>query len=260
MPKVIANRNFSCPYCSNNYASENSVYGHVRSVHGLRYSKTRMGNPQTKETLKAQQLIDLKEKFLNDEITSESYEKSLRAIEKQYRVPVKYVDLDVSKLLNDDHKYTVTYLKGHPYLKSFIKLAEGCDYVALFTAVFKHQIRISSIDTGKEITYMNDGELVTEKCTVSLIFDLYKYLVNCLARIVLPQILTSVDGLDEEDDLQYSQSAQRSFNDLLASIGMDRSLHIESALIPAMEMFKEEIVLFPLDLTKANSHALQFRT
>jgi hypothetical protein len=248
MPKVITNKPYSCPYCSNSYASENSVYGHVRTGHpGLRYTrKTQTGNvPQTQETLKAQQLIDLKEKFMNDEITSESYQKILRSIEKKYKVPVQYVDLDVGKLLAGDNNYTTTYLKGHPYLRSIIKLAQSCDYAALFSAIFDHQIRISDTYTGKEITYMDNGELVTKECDLSLMILLYKTIVNDLARIILPQILVSVDDLEEDASLQHSHEAQRSFNDVLASIGCDRTLTIESALIPALDMFRETIVLAP---------------
>jgi hypothetical protein len=246
MPKLVNNKPYVCPYCTNTYATENSVYGHVKTSHpGLQYSRKQKTTLTPNAQVKVQQLHDLKERFINDEITPEQYTRISEQINRRYETPVQDATLDVGKVMKNDRNYMVEYLNNHPSLGKFIDLAASSNYLLLCAGLFKHQIRISNKDTGKWITYLDDGKITTKECEVQLLIDLYKRMVNCLAATILPKILKSIDDLDDDVtglSLQHSYENQQLFNNVLGSITSQHSQALMAALTAAFAMFDDEII------------------
>lgn len=189
MPKLsAAPKNHACPFCDKKYSVPNSVYAHVRTHHpGQTYkAKNFKVKPTitTKDPLE-EQIMDLKHKFLNDEIDAFQYTDmknqilgcSIKTIQTKPRPTY-----DFDKLANGDVKYAREIVdKSGLDINDLTTIANKNEYVNLLTQLFS----------------TNDLQMEHDK-----LFKVYRTFVNMLCNVKLEEVKQLTSGSESLIDVQ----------------------------------------------------------
>jgi hypothetical protein len=172
-------------------------------VHGKKYSQNEVSIVNDPIVEKEGRLTELKQKFVDGDVTLDEYQEQIENINQRFSVTHKhvYASLDIGKVMARDRAHIATFIDvmSDYEFESTAALIKSNNHIEAFTRLLKNQVQFAEDYTGMTMTYLGYGQLMTRNIDVDEVITLYRGLVNGMMKHVLPKILTSIDDYSQDD-------------------------------------------------------------